>query len=226
MLNTEEIGGFMKPKNESGHPGGSGTSRRSFLKGMGIVAGAAAVLPGVGESRARAQSEEESSPDVDFTGSGERQITLKINGAPMSVTVEPRTTLLDALREKLHITGAKEVCDRGSCGCCSVLLDGKAITSCMMLAVDAVDREIMTVEGIAEDPRYENLVEAFCEYDGAQCGYCIPGFVVRSAELLAEIPNPSRDEIREGLAGNICRCGTYTKIFESVSGAVTKGGLK
>lgn len=216
----------MKSEHDTERGAGRGTTRRSFLKGMGVAAGAAAILPGLGGPEARAQEGGESTPDVDFTGSGERQIVLHVNGTPTPVKVEPRTTLLEALRERLHVTGAKEVCDRGSCGCCGVLLDGRTVTSCMMLAVDAVGREIRTVEGIAADPRYANLIDSFCEHDGAQCGYCIPGFVVRSAELIETMPDPSPERIREGLSGNICRCGTYTKMFESVAGAMAKGGLK
>lgn len=200
------------------------TSRRSFLKGVGLAAGAAAVLPGIGSAAEPAATA--ASADVDYTGDGQRQITLMVNGAPAVVAVEPRTTLLEALRTGLDLTGAKEVCDRGSCGCCTVLLDGRAVVSCLMLAVDAVGREIVTVEGIAADPKYKNLIDGLCEHDAAQCGFCIPGFVVRSAEFLKSTPNPTPDDIRAGLAGNVCRCGTYSKLFDGVAAAAAKGGVK
>lgn len=206
--------------------GGSGarfrTTRRGFLKGVGVAAGATMVLPSIAPS----QPEEKGTPGLKELGRAAREITLKVNGEARQLKVEPRTTLLEALRVKLDLTGAKEICDRGSCGGCTVLIDGKAVTSCMMLAIDAQGHEILTAEGIAKDPRYKNLIDAFCEHDAAQCGYCIPGIVARSSELLREIPNPSLDEIRGGLAGNICRCGTYSKIFEAVAACAAKGGLQ
>jgi len=198
------------------------TSRRGFLKGMGLAAGAAALLPAVGN----AQEDAHETPGLKELGRGEREITLKINGESRKLKVEPRTTLLEALRVKLDLTGAKEICDRGACGGCTVLVGGKSLASCLLLAMDAQGEDVVTVEGIAKDPRYSNLIDAFCEHDGAQCGYCIPGIVVRSAEFLAATPNPSPDEMRAGLAGNICRCGTYSKIFESMAACSAKGGIK
>jgi xanthine dehydrogenase YagT iron-sulfur-binding subunit len=147
-----------------------------------------------------------------------------INGEKRALTVEPRTTLLDALRDRAGLTGSKEVCSRGSCGCCTVLLDGKAVYSCMMLALDAVGHEVWTVEGIAASPKFKPLLDAYAAHDGAQCGFCIPGFVTRSAELFAAGQLATEEAIREGLAGNLCRCGTYTKIFEACLAAGAKGG--
>lgn len=195
-------------------------SRRQFLKGFGLAAGAVAISPEFGHAQTTTE-------DTGFEeiGRDAREISLSINGQSQTVSVEPRTTLLDALREKLDLTGAKEICDRGACGGCSVLINGQTAASCMMLAVDAQGLEITTIEGIARDPKYAPLIEAYCECDAAQCGYCIPGFVVKSAELLNNNPRPNREQIQEGLSGNICRCGTYTKIFDAVETCVKKGGL-
>lgn len=209
-------------------PAGPRTSRRGFLKGVGLAAGAAATagtfLPP--ELRAGQQEEEENAtPGLRELGRGRREITLRINGREQAVTVEPRTTLLDVLRDQLGLTGSKEICDRGACGGCTVLVDGRGVTSCLYLAIDAVGHDVMTVEGIAADPRYANLVDAFCETDAAQCGYCIPGFLVRSAELLHDIPNPGEAQIREALSGNLCRCGAYTMIVKAVGDAAARGGV-
>jgi aerobic-type carbon monoxide dehydrogenase small subunit (CoxS/CutS family) len=201
-----------------------GTSRRDFLKGMGLVVGAATIAPAT-STLAQPAEEVAASEGFRVLGSGVQSVTLTVNGEAKAVRVEPRTTLLDALREQAGLTGAKEVCDRGTCGCCTVLVDGKSVCSCLMLAVDAEGREVTTVEGIAKDPKYKNLIDAFCEHDAAQCGFCIPGFVVRSAELLAAVPNPTPDQVRHGLSGNICRCGTYTKMFDAVAAAAAKGGV-
>ncbi len=202
-------------------------SRRSFLKGMGMAAGATMVAPALvrGEDAKPADAEKSVSGGVEYFGAKARKITLNINGKAHTVSVEPRATLLEVLRDHLEMTASKEVCDRGTCGCCGVLVDRVAVTSCMMLAMDAEGREILTAEGIGAHPRYKNLIDGLCECDAAQCGFCIPGFLVRSAALLEENPKPTREEIREGLAGNLCRCGTYQKIFEGIEAAVAKGGL-
>ncbi len=197
-------------------------SRRQFLKGMGFAAGAVAVLPSVSPGQ---ETEPPATPGLKEYGRDAREITLNINGESRKLKVEPRTTLLEALRVNLDLTGSKEICDRGACGGCTVLVDGEAVAGCMMLAMDAIGSMVVTVEGIAADPKYKNMIDAFCECDAAQCGYCIPGFVVRSAELLEKNAKPSRDEIKDGLAGNICRCGTYYKIFDAVEKTVEKGGV-
>ncbi|GAB4312056.1 MAG: hypothetical protein Kow0059_02350 [Candidatus Sumerlaeia bacterium] len=200
-------------------------SRRAFLQGIGAAAaGAGLLLPGFGLADGENEASNQGTTTRPYRVIGRQafDVTLTINGEKKTARIEPRTTLLELLRETLGLTGPKEVCGRGACGCCSVLLDGVAVNSCMLLAVDAQGRNVTTIEGIAADPRYERLIESFCTHDAAQCGYCIPGFVVRSAALLAETPSPSPAEIREGLAGNICRCGTYTKIFEAVEAAARR----
>jgi len=203
-------------------------SRRSFLKSVGVAGAAAAVLPATAlsqEGGGDAKKPPAGPAGVRVIGRGATEFTLSINGVDTKINAEPRSTLLEVLRDDLGMTGAKEVCDRGACGACSVLVDGKAVNSCMMLAIEGTGHRIETIEGIADDPANAALIDSFCTHDGAQCGFCIPGFVVRSKALLAENPSPTMDEIKSGLSGNLCRCGTYQKIFESVQGAA-KGGAK
>jgi aerobic-type carbon monoxide dehydrogenase small subunit (CoxS/CutS family) len=183
-------------------------SRRYFLKTAGVGA-AATSLVGVG-GRSEAAT---------VLGPGPVPLSLKVNGAVKAVTVEPRVTLLAALRNHLDLTGAKEVCDRGGCGACTVMIDGEAVASCLMLAADAVGHEITTVEGIGTPEKMSPVQAAFVECDALQCGFCTPGFVVASTALLRKTPNPSLDQIKDGLAGNLCRCGTYGRVFEAVEKA-------
>jgi xanthine dehydrogenase YagT iron-sulfur-binding subunit len=187
-------------------------SRRSFLKTAGVGAAASTVV-GVGASAAAA-------PQV--LGPGAVTLSLKVNGAVRQVTVEPRVTLLDALRNHLDLTGAKQVCDRGGCGACTVILDGEAVKSCLMLAADAEGHEVTTVEGIGTPEHMSPLQQAFVEKDALQCGFCTPGFVVAGTAFLAKHPDPTLDQIKHGLSGNLCRCGTYGRIFEAVQDAAKK----
>ena len=183
----------------------SGVSRRTFLKTAGVGAAATSLIgaaPGA------------SGPAV--LGPDAVPLALKINGAARTVTVEPRVTLLRALRNHLDLTGAKEICDRGACGGCTVMLDGKPIASCLMLAADAVGHEITTVEGLGTPEKMSPVQAAFVEADALQCGFCTPGFVVASTALLRQNPTPTLEQVKDGLAGNICRCGTYSRVFEAV----------
>jgi xanthine dehydrogenase YagT iron-sulfur-binding subunit len=132
------------------------------------------------------------------------------------VKVEPASTLLEALRIQLGLTGAKEVCDRGACGACSVIIDGKLVNSCMTFAVDCVGSKITTVEGIGTPEAMDPLQTAFVRHDAMQCGYCTPGFIVACRAFLMDHPKPTLEQIKHGLGGNICRCGTYTNIFNAV----------
>ena len=194
------------PKHRLKNLGNSaGVSRRTFLKTMGV--GAAATGLSVPAPRAA---------EAAILGPDAVPVALTVNGVVHSLTLEPRVTLLRALRNHLGLTGAKEVCERGACGGCTVLLDGEPICSCMMLAVDAVGHAITTVEGLGTPERMSPVQTAFVECDAMQCGFCTPGFVVASAALLKKYPNPSLEEIKAGLAGNLCRCGTYSRIFEGV----------
>ncbi len=182
-------------------------SRRSFIKTAGAGAAIAAI-----PLAAQERKPETLGPDA-------TTISLTANGAPRNVTVEPRVTLLRALRNELEITGAKEVCDRGGCGACTVLMDGRTVNACMLMAWDAVGHEITTVESFGTPEKMSPVQAAFVECDGYQCGFCTPGMVVACTALLKKNPSPSMDEIKAGLAGNLCRCGTYGRIFEAVDKA-------
>ena len=184
-------------------------SRRSFLKSAGVSA-AATTIVGAAQSTQAAPS---------VLGPDAVALNLKVNGAIRSLSVEPRVTLLEALRNQLDLTGAKPVCERGGCGACTVLLDGAPVVSCLMLAADAEGHEITTVEGIGTPEKMSPLQAAFVEKDAMQCGFCTPGFIVSGTALLAKNPHPTLDEVKAGLAGNLCRCGTYGRIFEAVHAA-------
>ena len=158
-------------------------------------------------------------------GPGEIPITLNINGKTQRVRVEPRVTLLDLLRNRLDITGAKKVCDKATCGACTVLLDGDPIYACSVLAVEAEGRAITTVEGLGSSENLTKVQESFVDRDAQQCGFCTPGFVMASTAFVRDNPNASVDEVREGLGGNLCRCGTYAGMMLAVSDAAkNKGG--
>jgi carbon-monoxide dehydrogenase small subunit len=146
-------------------------------------------------------------------------IQLKVNGSLYPVEVDPRERLLDTLRYKLELTGAKEGCGTGDCGCCTVLLDGKPVTSCLVLALQANGREITTVEGLARAGELSAIQQCFVDHTALQCGICIPGFIVNATALLRENPNPTEAEIRYHLQGNLCRCTGYKKIIEAVMDA-------
>jgi aerobic-type carbon monoxide dehydrogenase small subunit (CoxS/CutS family) len=185
-----------------------GLSRRTFLKTAGVGAAAAGLLGG-----------DPREANAAVLGPDAVPLTLKINGTVRTATVEPRVTLLRTLRNHLDLTGAKEVCDRGACGACTVLVDGAPVCSCLMLAADAVGHEITTVEGLGTPEAMSPVQKAFVECDALQCGFCTPGFVVSSTALLHSHPHPTLDEIKHGLSGNLCRCGTYQRVFEAVEKA-------
>jgi carbon-monoxide dehydrogenase small subunit len=146
-------------------------------------------------------------------------IELTVNKQPYPIDVEGRTRLLDALRDKCLLTGAKEGCSTGDCGACTVLLDGQPVTSCLVLAASAAGREITTIEGVAEGDALHPVQQAFMDGGGLQCGICTPGMIMTSIALLEENPSPTRDEIRSGLQGNLCRCTGYDKIVDAVEAA-------
>ncbi|MDE0467070.1 MAG: (2Fe-2S)-binding protein [Candidatus Poribacteria bacterium] len=202
---------------------GTNISRRNFLKGVGTGTVAATVAPSVligGEKTADAQT-------GDAVASA--TIQLNINEETYQVEVEARTTLLTVLRDgidtggnNIDLTGAKLICDRGECGGCTVMVDGKPVYACMMLAMDAQGKQITTVEGLADGENLHPVQEAFIKHDALMCGFCTPGFVVASAALLGENANPTLEEIKVGLSGNTCRCGTYPFIFDAVKTASQK----
>ena len=143
-------------------------------------------------------------------------LQLTINGEPYELTVEPRTTLAELLREELHLTGTKEGCGIGMCGACTVLLDGKAIKSCLVLALKGNGKEILTIEGLATKGEIHPLQKAFIDHGAIQCGYCTPGMILSAKALLDENPHPSEEEVRMAMAGNLCRCTGYVKILEAI----------
>jgi aerobic-type carbon monoxide dehydrogenase small subunit (CoxS/CutS family) len=163
-----------------------------------------------------AQDSEQPTGGVATIGPAPFEVTLRINGQDFKTSIDPATTLMEALRWHLNLTGTKEICDRGACGGCSVLVDGALVNSCMMLAVDAVGSEVTTIEGLAQNGQLDPIQEAFCRHDALQCGYCTPGLIMASKALLNEHRAPTLDQIKRGLSGNICRCGTYTNVFNAV----------
>jgi len=199
---------FAKPK--------TGFSRRGFIRGVGI--GTGTLGTGLLEREATAAT-----PPANVIGPGPAPITLNINGKPVNVTVEPRVTLLDTMRNYLDLTGAKRVCDRATCGACTVIMSGKTVYSCTVLAIDAQGKNIETIEGL---PMNNPVSTAFVNNDGQQCGYCTPGFVMACKGFLDEHPNPTIEEVKHGLGGNLCRCGTYMGIRPAVLEAAKamKGG--
>jgi len=149
-------------------------------------------------------------------------ITLKINGEVHNVAVEPNQTLLDVLREELALTGSKKGCDSGVCGACTVIIDGKPVLGCMTLAVRCQDREILTIEGLSQNGRLHPLQQAAIDHNAVQCGFCAPGWILTAKALLESTPRPTREDIRRGIAGNICRCTGYKKIEEAIMAAAEK----
>jgi aerobic-type carbon monoxide dehydrogenase small subunit (CoxS/CutS family) len=193
-------------------------SRRSFIKGLGTGAAGAAVLGG-GTALERAHEAEAAAAHGGSAGPGQVKITLNINGQARTAQVEPRTTLLNTLRNNLDLTGAKLVCDRGSCGACTVHLDGKPVYSCMMLAIDAQGKHITTVEGLGTPQAMDPVQKAFVEHDALMCGFCTPGLVMAVRALLNRNPRPTLEQVQEACSGNLCRCGTYPRVFEAALAA-------
>jgi xanthine dehydrogenase YagT iron-sulfur-binding subunit len=204
------------PSASRGRNGREGVSRRDFIKGTGAAVSAGAVLTGELFAAPQATSA--------VAGPGATPFELRINGQTHRVTLEPRVTLLDALRDHLDLTGAKRVCDRATCGACTVLLDGAPVYACTVLAIDAAGREITTIEGYVADPATHPLVQAFVEHDAQQCGFCTPGFVMAAAGYLARNPSPTEADVAHALGGNLCRCGTYVGVRKAVADAARHGG--
>lgn len=192
-----------------------GVSRRDFMKGIGGGAlGTAVLAPLRGQAIATKKGRV---PVYE-----RKTIAVTVNGRKHDLTVEANETLLDTLRNRLDLTGAKKVCGRGECGGCTVLLDGVPVYACMTLAVRADGKTVGTVEGLAEGKKLSPVQEAFIEKDGYQCGFCTPGFLMTATAFLEKKPAPSRDEIKQALSGNLCRCGNYAKIHEAVGAAAKK----
>ena len=153
------------------------------------------------------------------------RVTLRVNGAIHEIEVEPHDTLARVLREKLGFTDVKASCEKGECGSCTVLMDGKAVVSCLLLAVKADGREITTARGLAREGKLHILQEKLIEHDAIQCGYCTPGMLMSAKALLDGNPNPSEDDIRRALSGNICRCTGYQQIVEAIAAAAKAQGI-
>ena len=186
-----------------------GFSRRSFLKTVGAGGVGAGILA---KAPVKAQG------GVNAVGPGAVPITLNVNGKPLRLEVEPRVTLLDALRMRADLTGSKRGCDRGACGACTMIVDGRTVYACSTLALEVQGKKIRTVDGLASaNGQLHPVQQAFCDKDALMCGFCTPGFVMASVGLLEKTPNPTPEQIRKGLDGNICRCGTFTRVFEAVS---------
>ena len=202
------------------YPGKKGFTRRGFLRGAGMTAIAATVIDQRLVVPALAQAEP---PPDTFNKpiSGEVKITLFINGQNRTVSVEPRTTLLSALRDRLEpaLTGPKLVCNAGTCGACTVIMDGNAVYGCSVLALDAIGKNITTVEGLGTPENLSPVQAAMCEKDGMMCGFCTDGFVTAITAFLQKHPAPTLEELKAGIKGNFCRCGTYPHVFEAALAA-------
>ena len=185
-----------------------GFSRRNFLKTVGAGGVAAGVLAKAPATQAQG---------VTVVGPGAVPISLNINGQVQRLEVEPRVTLLDALRTRLSppLTGVKRVCDRGACGACTMMADGKTIYACSTLAIEAQGKKIRTVESFTQGTVLHPVQQAFCDKDGLMCGFCTPGFVTATVALLEKVPNPTAEQAKKALDGNICRCGTYVRVLEA-----------
>ncbi len=191
--------------------GKSGITRRGFLKGAGLTAAGTALLDGVQGFSSEARGE--SAHGVTELGPGAISVKLHVNGAEHTVEMEPRTTLAEALRIHMGMTGTKVVCDRGVCSGCTVWLDKMPVNSCMTLAIDAIGHHVTTIEGLSTEEKIHPLQAAFVKHDAMQCGFCTPGMVMSCAALLERNPHPSEHDVRHAVSGNLCRCGTYPKVF-------------
>jgi len=183
-------------------------SRRDFLKSAGVTSIASAVTS-VAVPDAGAQT----GPAV--LGPGDVAVALTVNGKRGDLKIEPRVTLLDALRTRADLTGNKRVCDRGTCGACTMIVDGRTVYACSTLAIEAQGKQIRTVEGLSSGNALHPVQQAFCDVDALMCGFCTPGFVVATVAVLEKHPNATREQISKGLDGNICRCGTFVRIKEA-----------
>jgi xanthine dehydrogenase YagT iron-sulfur-binding subunit len=193
----------------------SGVSRRDFLK---ISTISAAAVPILGTKVVQAADE-----PVKVYGPGKVPVELTINGQKHALQLEPRVTLLDALRDQLNITGAKRVCDRAECGACTVLMDNQVVYACSILAIEAQGKAITTVESLMQGETLHPIQQAFVDNDASQCGFCTPGFVVAFKAVLDQHPDATPEDIRHGLSGNLCRCGTYHGIHLAIAQMTQKG---
>jgi xanthine dehydrogenase YagT iron-sulfur-binding subunit len=203
----------MATKDDS--PDGLRFNRRNFLRTTGLVGLAETIVAPV-------ELDAQSAPAA--VGPGDVPVRLNVNGRQIDLVIEPRVTLLDALRTRANLTGNKRGCDRGACGACTMIVDGRAVYSCSTLAIEVQGKQIRNVDGLANGDQLHPVQQAFCDKDALMCGFCTPGFIMASVALLEKNPNPTPAQIKKGLDGNVCRCGTFSRIFEAVSSV--KGGQR
>lgn len=206
-----------KNQTEPAHSG-KGLSRRGFLRGAGLTTAGTVVL----NHGLLAYESKEHLAKGKFYSADAAEISIKINGRSYLLIAEPRTTLAEALRYKLGLTGTKVVCDRGACSACTVYLDGKPVNSCMTLLFDVGDQEVTTIEGIAKDGSLHPVQEAFIDHDASQCGYCTPGMVMSCVHLVENKKNVTLEDVKHATRGNLCRCGTYPHVFKATLAAAAK----
>lgn len=187
-------------------------SRRKFLQGVGTGVIGSAVLPGALSGEKKKKKSQTPHP-------GKELLVLNVNGKQVRALIEPQTTLVQLIRDHLNLTGTKVVCNQGECGGCTVLLDGKAVYSCHILALDAAGKHVVTIEGLLTGEKLHPIQEAFIEHDGLQCGFCTPGQIMAAQALLLKHPKPTTQQVKEGMAGNLCRCAAYPNILKSVLAA-------
>lgn len=193
----------------------SGVSRRDFLK----ISSISVAVPFVAGPKMITVAGQE----VPVHGPGKVPMEFSINGKSYKSELEPRVTLLDALRDQFELTGAKRVCDRAECGACTVLMDNKTVYACSVLAIEAQGKPITTIESLMQEGRLHPIQQAFIDNDASQCGFCTPGFIVSCKSFLDTHPHPSAEDIRRGLCGNLCRCGTYEGIRKAIAQVTQKG---
>jgi xanthine dehydrogenase YagT iron-sulfur-binding subunit len=192
-------------------------TRRKFIKGVGTgLAASYAYSPGIAKITKQIEKETE-----DFI-EGKQPLTLTVNDSKVKLMIRPETTLVELLRDHLELTGTKISCNQGECGSCTVLVNGKAVYSCHILALDVAGKNVVTVEGLMKGEELHPVQEAFIEHDGLQCGYCTPGQIMAAQAILIKNPKPGKEEIIEGMSGNICRCAAYPNIIKSVVAAAEK----
>jgi xanthine dehydrogenase YagT iron-sulfur-binding subunit len=207
--------GAGNPRSSPADESKRGLSRRDFIKGTGLAVSTGVL---VGEELLKAHAPRAGR----VVGPGPVRVTLRINGRLRNLTVEPRVTLLDALRDQLDLTGAKKVCDRGTCGACTVIVNGKSMYACSLLAIDVQGQEVLTIEDLAPEGELHGVSAAFVENDAQQCGFCTPGFVMACKAYLDRNPNPSYEQVKKALGGNLCRCGTYMGVRKAVLDAAMR----
>ena len=194
-----------------------GISRRKFIQGVGTSVVSSSIIIDSLKASPKGSKQEPKKPPK-----GSESLSFKVNGKQVRVMIESRTTLVEVLRDHLKLTGTKVSCNQGECGACTVLLDGKAVYSCHILALDVADKEVITVEGLLAGDKLHPIQDAFIEHDGMQCGFCTSGQVMSAQALLLKNPKPTKEQVLEGMSGNLCRCGAYPHIIDSVLDAAEK----